>query len=53
MLGRTRLIVGAVAGTVLFGAGWAVNGWRHDAKLARVERDHSQERAEAAGAALD
>lgn len=42
MLGRTQLIVGVVALALAFGAGWVVNGWRHDAKLARVESQHAQ-----------
>lgn len=42
MLGRTQLIVGAVAATLAFGAGWMVNGWRWDAKLARTESQHSR-----------
>jgi len=33
--------------------GWTVQEWRHGAKLARVERDRAQERADAARAALD
>lgn len=39
---RTQLIVGAVALALAFGAGWVVNGWRLDAKLARVEGQHAQ-----------
>lgn len=42
MLGRTQLIVGAVALVLAFGAGWAVNGWRLDARLARAEGQHAQ-----------
>lgn len=53
MLGRTQLIVGAVAATLVFGAGWMTSGWYHDAKLARVERDQAQGRADAAKASLD
>ena len=39
---RTRLIVGAVAAALAFGAGWAINGWRYGAKLARAEAQHAQ-----------
>ena len=42
MLGRTQLIVGAVTAALAFGAGWMVNGWRWDAKLARSESQHAQ-----------
>lgn len=43
---RSRLIFAAAGAVILvagsFGAGWMVNGWRHDAKLARVESQHAQ-----------
>lgn len=38
---RTQVIVGAVAAVVAFSAGWLVNGWRMDAKLARLESQHA------------
>lgn len=39
---RSELIAALVAGAVAFAGGWMVNGWRHDAKLARVEAQHAQ-----------
>lgn len=36
------LIAGALAVVVAFTAGWWVNGWRHDARLARLESQHAQ-----------
>lgn len=39
---RTQLIVGAVAAALAFGAGWAINGWRYGATLARAEAQHAQ-----------
>lgn len=50
---RTQLIAGAVVLALAFGAGWMINGWRKDVQIARVERDRSQERADAARVALD
>ena len=38
---RARLITGAVVAAVAFGSGWAVNGWRMDANLARQESAHA------------
>lgn len=39
---RSELIAALVAGAVAFAGGWMVNGWRHDAKLARMETQHAQ-----------
>lgn len=39
---RAQLIAAVAAFAVAFGAGWMVNGWRHGAKLARVESAHAQ-----------
>lgn len=38
---RTQLIVALLAAALAFGSGWLINGWRHDAKLARLESQHS------------
>lgn len=39
---RTRLIVAFLAAALAFGAGWMVNGWRGDARLARAEAQHAR-----------
>ena len=38
---RSRLITGAVLAVLAFGAGWMINGWRWDARLARAEAQHA------------
>lgn len=38
---RIELIAGVAAVVIAFGAGWLVNGWRHDAKVARLKEDHA------------
>lgn len=49
---RSELIAALVAGAVAFAGGWMVNGWRHDAKLARVEAQHAQVLEQLAQAAM-
>lgn len=49
---RTQLIAGLIAAAVAFGAGWLVNGWRMDAKLARLESQHAAVLEQLANAAV-
>jgi hypothetical protein len=50
---RTRLIVGAAALAMAFGAGWTAQGWRKDTQIHGMERNQAQGRADAAEASLD
>lgn len=47
-----RLLAIAIAAAAIaiasFGAGWTINGWRSDAKIASIERNVANERAHAA-----
>ncbi|WP_369326757.1 DUF2514 family protein [Alcaligenes nematophilus] len=44
---RSRLIVSVIGMALAFGAGWRVQGWRWDADLAQMERDWTQQIADA------
>lgn len=46
------LIVGVFA-VLLFAAGWAVEGWRKDAEIDRIERAHAEQRARDAEVAAE
>lgn len=39
---RSELIAALVAGAVAFAGGWAINGWRLDARLSRAEERHAK-----------
>lgn len=39
------LVMAAIAAAI-FAAGWAVEGWRKDAEIARIERAHTKQRAD-------
>ncbi|TQK10265.1 hypothetical protein FBX97_0181 [Herbaspirillum sp. SJZ107] len=45
-------VVGAAAAVLCFGAGWAVNGWRLGAGVAKLQAKHAQEQATQAAATV-
>ena len=45
MTGRTQTLVGLLLCLVGFAAGWLVNGWRADARIARTESAQSKQAA--------
>ncbi len=50
--GLKSLVVAALA-ALIFGAGWAINGWRLHGQIAEIESRHTREAAQQAAAALD
>ncbi len=48
-----EIIVIAVAGSIFFGAGWIVNGWRKNEQIAQIHADYNSKRAEAEAQARD
>lgn len=53
MMNLKNIIIGAVISAVLaFGAGWAVNGWRLNAKIDRIEGQYAKDLAVANAQAL-
>lgn len=47
------IIAGVVTVVLGFGAGWSINGWRLESKVATVQKDAAETRAASANAALD
>jgi hypothetical protein len=43
----------AIAVAIGFSGGWAINGWRLEANVAKLERDNAKNLADSANAALD
>lgn len=50
---KTQTIAAAVGAALIFGAGWAANGWRADARIALLKQEHSEQVARNSGAALE
>jgi hypothetical protein len=48
-----KLAVPAVLAVAIFGAGWAVNGWRKDAQIAELKTERANTAATQAQGALD
>lgn len=48
-----RALVLGVFAALIFAAGWQVEGWRKDAEIDRIERDHAEQRADDARAAAE
>ncbi len=46
-----RLALLAIIGALIFVTGWAVEGWRKDAEIAELKRNHAEQSASAATAA--
>lgn len=48
-----KTVIVAVFAVLIFAAGWAVEGWRKDAEIDRIERAHAEQRARDAEVAAE
>lgn len=48
-----KAVIAAGLAVLLFGTGWAVNGWRLHGRIAEIEAGHARTAAQQAGAALE
>lgn len=51
--GWVKALLLAALVTLAFGSGWAVNGWRKDAEIGRMETTHEKQRSAALSDALE